>query len=68
MNVSDLFNGRKRSQVTTNDLFTRDSQFQWRQRQVNLSFVYRFNQRKNDRQNNRQPSMNDDDDGGDFQG
>ena len=67
MNVSDLFNGRKRSQVTTNDLFTRDSQFQWRQRQVNLSFVYRFNQRKNDRQNNRQPSMNDDD-GGDFQG
>ena len=68
MNVSDLFNGRKRSQVTTNDLFTRDSEFQWRQRQVNLSFVYRFNQRKNDRQNNRQPSMNDDDDGGDFQG
>lgn len=68
MNVSDLFNGRKRSQVTTNDLFTRDSEFQWRQRQVNLSFVYRFNQRKNDRQNNRQPSMNDDDEGGDFQG
>jgi hypothetical protein len=40
MNVSDLFNGRKRSQITTNDLFTRDSQFQWRQRQINLSFVY----------------------------
>jgi hypothetical protein len=50
MNVSDLFNGRKRSQITTNDLFTRDSQFQWRQRQINLSFVYRFNQRRNDRQ------------------
>lgn len=67
MNVSDLFNGRKRSQITTNDLFTRDSQFQWRQRQINLSFVYRFNQRKNDRQNNRKSPVNDDDNEGDYQ-
>ncbi len=67
MNVSDLFNGRKRNQITTNDLFVRESEFQWRQRQINLSFVYRFNQRKNEKQNNRQPSM-DDDEGGDFQG
>lgn len=67
MNVSDLFNGRKRSQITTNDLFTRDSQFQWRQRQINLSFVYRFNQRKNDRQNNSKSPVNDDDNEGDYQ-
>ncbi|WP_405327368.1 outer membrane beta-barrel protein [Leeuwenhoekiella sp. LLG6367-2.1] len=65
MNVSDLFNGRKRSQFTTNDLFTRDSEFQWRQRQINLSFVYRFNQRKNDAKRN-QPVNTDDE--GDFQG
>jgi len=65
MNVSDLFNGRKRSQFTTNDLFTRDSEFQWRQRQINLSFVYRFNQRKNEAKRN-QPVNTDDE--GDFQG
>ncbi|RXG15267.1 outer membrane receptor protein involved in Fe transport [Leeuwenhoekiella aestuarii] len=66
MNVSDLLNGRKRSQITTNDLFTRDSEFQWRQRQINLSFVYRFNQRKNESQRNRQTGG--DDDEGDYQG
>lgn len=66
MNVSDLLNGRKRSQITTNDLFTRDSEFQWRQRQINLSFVYRFNQRKNESQKNRQSGG--DDEEGDYQG
>ena len=66
MNVSDLLNGRKRSQITTNDLFTRNSEFQWRQRQINLSFVYRFNQRKNENQRNRQSGGEDDE--GDYQG
>ncbi|MGO4911276.1 TonB-dependent receptor domain-containing protein [Leeuwenhoekiella sp. W20_SRS_FM14] len=65
MNVSDLFNGRKRNQFTTNDFFTRDSEFQWRQRQINLSFVYRFNQRKNEKPSRQQ---NTGDDEGDFQG
>ncbi|WP_028375248.1 outer membrane beta-barrel family protein [Leeuwenhoekiella sp. MAR_2009_132] len=65
MNVSDLFNGRKRNQFTTNDFFTRDSEFQWRQRQINLSFVYRFNQRKNEKPSRPQ---NTGDDEGDFQG
>ena len=66
MNVSDLLNSRKRNQLTTNDLFTRDSEFQWRQRQINLSFIYRFNQRKNEKTRNPQPGP--DADEGDFQG
>ncbi|WP_031425632.1 TonB-dependent receptor domain-containing protein [Flavimarina sp. Hel_I_48] len=60
LNVSDLLNGRKRNQVTTNQLFTRDSEFQWRQRQLNLSFIYRFNQKKN--QNDRRDRDNGDED------
>lgn len=52
MNVSDLFNSRRREQTTTlrddsgNISVISDSDFQWRERQINLSFVYRFNQKK----------------------
>lgn len=50
LNVSDLFNSRKRrSETRTDNVFTY-SEFQWRQRQINLSFLYRFNQKKNQRQ------------------
>ena len=50
LNVSDLFNSRKRrTETTTENVFTY-SEFQWRQRQINLSFLYRFNQKKNQRQ------------------
>lgn len=50
LNVSDLFNSRKRiSETRTENVFTY-SEFQWRQRQINLSFLYRFNQKKNQRQ------------------
>lgn len=45
-NVSDLFNSRKRVQTTTTQTFISDSEFQWRQRSFNLSFTYRFNQKK----------------------
>ncbi|MDC6364511.1 MULTISPECIES: outer membrane beta-barrel family protein [Flavobacteriaceae] len=45
-NVSDLFNSRKRVSYTETDFFTSDSEFQWRKRQINLSFIYRFNQPK----------------------
>jgi hypothetical protein len=45
-NVSDLLNSRKRISFTETPNFTSDSEFQWRQRQFNLSFVYRFNQPK----------------------
>ena len=45
-NVSDLFNSRKRMSFTQTDTFTSDSEFQWRERSFNLSFTYRFNQKK----------------------
>lgn len=46
LNVSDLFNTRKRSSRTITDSFTSESEFQWRGRQINLTFTYRFNQKK----------------------
>lgn len=45
-NVSDLFNSRKRRQITTTPTFIGYSEFQWRERSFNLSFTYRFNQKK----------------------
>lgn len=54
LNVRDLFNSRKRKDLTTTESFERYSESQYRQRQVNLSFIYRFNQQKqrNNRRNN----------------
>jgi outer membrane receptor protein involved in Fe transport len=46
LNVRDLFNSRFRDQFTTGPNFTRESQFQWRERQVTATFIYRFNQNK----------------------
>lgn len=74
MNVSDLLNSRKRNSFTQSynefgDLsFTSDSEFQWRERQFTVSFVYRFNQSKNDRMKNRQNNNDMEEDGGGFQG
>jgi hypothetical protein len=34
------------SEIRTPNVFS-DSEFQWRQRQINLTFAYRFNQKKN---------------------
>ena len=52
-NVSDLLNSRKRRSFTDtmdglNDdsYFTSDSEFQWRQRQFTLAFIYRINEKK----------------------
>lgn len=65
LNVRDLFNtGKRISETRTDNVFTY-SEFQWRQRSVNLSFLYRFNQKKNQRQGNRQRGGGND--GGDFE-
>jgi hypothetical protein len=50
LNVSDVFNSRKR--ITETELPSQSvySEFQWRERQVNLSFTYRFNKKKNERE------------------
>lgn len=49
-NVRDVFNSRRRIAFTETPLFTSQTEFQWRERQVTLSFVYRFNQQKNERE------------------
>lgn len=66
LNVSDLLNTRKRMAFTQGDGFTSDSEFQWRQRQITGTFIYRFNQQKNQRdRERRQRGMNG---GDDFEG
>lgn len=51
LNIQDLFNSRKRITETFLDRQNSYSEFQWRQRQVNLSVTYRFNRKKNEREN-----------------
>ena len=46
LNVSDLFNTRKWRSITEGENFRTESTFQWRRRQVNLTFSYRMNQSK----------------------
>ena len=46
VNVNDILNSRKRKTDTYTDTFNSYSEFQWRQRSFNLSFTYRFNQKK----------------------
>ncbi len=45
-NVSDVFNSRRRVSETITPFFETDSEFQFRVRSYNLSFTYRFNQKK----------------------
>ena len=66
VNVSDIFNGRKRSSYTTTEFFEQDSEFQWRQGQaLNVSLIYRFNQQKK-RQERGERNDDFDDEGGEF--
>ncbi len=51
LNVSDLFNTRKRESITylgerDDPSSIVDGAFQWRERQISLNFTYRFNQKK----------------------
>lgn len=64
-NVSDMFNTRKRSNFTTTDFFSSNSEFQWRPRTFTATLTYRFNQQK--RQQRQQRAMMDDDQPG-FEG
>lgn len=45
-NVRDIFNSRKRRGTSFGENFTNESEFQWRSRQINLTFSYRLNQKK----------------------
>jgi len=62
LNVSDLFNSRKRKSDTNTNLIDSYSEFQWRERQVRLTFTYRINQNK--KRERQQRDNNGDNDGG----
>ena len=62
LNVRDLFNSRVRDRITNTEEFKSVSEFQWRERQITLNFVYRFNQQKEEQRRNR----NADDNGGGY--
>ena len=65
LNVSDVFNSRKRIMETNlPNIVNSYSEMQWRERQVMLTFTYRFNKQKNER--DRQPRR--EDGGEDFMG
>lgn len=49
LNVSDLFDSRKRVHDLNLPYSNTYSEMQWRGRQINLSFTYRFNQKKTDK-------------------
>lgn len=68
-NVSDVFNSRKRiSDTYLPGVVNSHSEMQWRVRQVNLSFTYRFNVQKNEREKEKRRQNQQQDDNGDFQG
>ncbi|MFN0729174.1 TonB-dependent receptor domain-containing protein [Polaribacter gochangensis] len=58
LNISDVLNSRMRKGYSYTPNSSTYGENQWRQRQVSLSFVYRFNQKKNQRQQRQQ--QNDD--------
>ncbi|MDP5026784.1 MAG: TonB-dependent receptor [Flavobacterium sp.] len=55
LNVSDVFNSRKRiMEREIPNVVSSYSEMQWRQRQVMLTFTYRFNKKKNERETRRE--------------
>jgi outer membrane receptor for ferrienterochelin and colicins len=66
LNVNDLFNSRKRIYETNLPNLNSYSEMQWRERQITLSFTYRFNKKKNEKE--RQPKRDNGGDDSDFMG
>lgn len=67
-NISDVFNSRKRIMETNfpeRGIFSY-SEMQWRERQFTLSFTYRFNKAKNEREKPKRNLQENNDGGGDF--
>lgn len=69
LNVQDIFNSRKMKSETYVPFQAESySEMQWRERQITLSFTYRFNMTKADRQKEQQQQRQNQDDGGEFMG
>lgn len=60
LNVRDVFNSRIRKSFTTTEFFNRESEMQWRPRQIILTFMYRFNQQKKRQERDRNQNGGDD--------
>jgi outer membrane receptor protein involved in Fe transport len=65
-NISDIFNSRIMKSYTYLENQTSYSEMQFRKRQFNLSFTYRFNKPKGEKEKNPQPKN--EDGGGEFPG
>ncbi|RTY94908.1 outer membrane beta-barrel family protein [Flavobacterium sp. GT3R68] len=66
LNVQDVFNSRKRIfETSIPGVLNSYSEMQWRVRQINLSFTYRFNKQKGEKE--KQPKR-ENDNGEEFQG
>ncbi|NRT15523.1 outer membrane receptor protein involved in Fe transport [Flavobacterium sp. 28A] len=65
-NVSDIFNSRRMRSETNLASVSNYSEFQFRKRQFNLSFTYRINKKKSDK--DREAPKGGDEDGGSFPG
>ncbi len=63
LNVSDVFNSRKRISETVLSNLNSYNEMQFRQRQINLSFTFRFNKMKSEREKPNKPEGGE---GGDF--
>jgi outer membrane receptor for ferrienterochelin and colicins len=66
-NISDIFNTRIMRSYTYLENQTSYGEMQFRKRQFNLSFTYRFNKGKNDKEK-QQPKKNQEENNGDFPG
>ncbi|QYJ67593.1 outer membrane beta-barrel family protein [Flavobacterium litorale] len=66
LNVRDILNSRKRKLTNTLPQVESYTEMQWRERQITLSFTYRFNPSKADK--NQEQRGNQQGDGGDFMG
>ena len=64
--VNDVFNSRKRINALRLPNVNSDMEMQWRERQLTLSFTYRFNKQKGDKE--KSPKRDNDSGGEDFQG
>lgn len=62
LNVSDIFNSRKRKGYTNLPTVSSYNEWQWRERQITLSFTYRFNMNNQQRMKEERQGQGGDDD------
>jgi outer membrane receptor for ferrienterochelin and colicins len=68
-NINDVFNSRKRKMETyIPNVIQSYSEMQYHQRQFTLSFTYRINKQKTDKEKEKQPKREMENGGEDFQG